>query len=1483
MRKFNIKKICAVTVGLFVVGAIVAQRPDHVNNALKKFFPPVFNQSGGSCGSAQAFGYIFTYEMANYRNLDASLEENQYPSHFTWLTSYQNVARESVPQTIGIPNVPTYGGRTYSKIFGVQDCSDDDYGWMQGYEKWHSAMFNRISKYVTQPSVMTDEGREMLKDWLWNHSGDESFNAGSLAGVGVAMSPSLEKIPNVGINEEIGVVGKQYVTGWSTVYNHGITVCGYDDRIEFDLNGNGVYGEEKYDEKGAWILCNSWGNSYGDNGFIYCPYRYSVGIGLDEIPWKPETWYVRKDYTPKRVMKIKMDYTHRSELWLSLGISADTAAQKPAKTIDMDYFKNTGDGANKAIAPEMPMLGRWADGIHDEPMEFGYDVTDLSEGYDWSQPLKYFFIIDTQKRSKLGSGHVYTCSLMDYSYDEEGIEIPCTVDTVVPIEGGKKIMVTVIAKGETTFPPLNVALSGNQLTWQKPDVTSLKPVKYYIYMDGVKTDSVNTGASSYTVANENAIYSMATVYQYKNKKIVSPKSNSASKVLVLDNEDNKVLKLNEGNFIVPNLFTAKLTKATIEFWIKPNSHKGKNQYIGNSDFFIHTNNSGQVVAGWDETVTDEYAATASNTLKDKVWQHVVVTVDNNVLTIYVNGMKKKSITSAIHSGIPAMGDLMFGNPIGLMDGTIDEVRVWNSVRQQTDIYLNKDDAVACPIAHPNLICYLNMDQIMHEGQIKIRDYAQGNHALLGKINYEFASDNTVFKGSVMQPSLSFKYNDAYAGVPVKLTPTSMVTAVDWTWMVENKAQMTSEVQIPTFTFNTEGNYAVSLKVTDNKGKEYSVIDTVKVKETPSPELNFLVVNDFLYTGDQYSFVNLSKGTNMAYTWLTPGAEQDELSAFNGSAVYSKPGKYEVTLKAMVGEKVATLSKTINVLAAPPVTDFQVSPNHIILGESTNCDELCSYNPQEWTWVIKNEKVAGAIKGGHSTYKPTRPGVYDVYLQTTNEYGSSELLKKRALLVSNADAGNCIQFTGREESIEFTSPIKGKVDEFTIDFWMQPIKLTNSVSFKSGNFKVTTSPDGEMDIYVGETNVSSFLFKVIANEWHHYTIRCVKSGTKHYIAYMLDSKTKTSGSTFSNVISFGEKFVIGGENVISQTLLDEFRFWNKNKTDSEIKACNNAPITDIETAKNAGLKLYYDFNQSTGDIIDRTGNGFTGIRVNFGPEGDAFDKAAGVFVLDYESSMKEDVSSKYLTNYKEKFKTEEGVLLSPGYSGTCKLLTNDPTSTWQTRNEYYNPVKKVTTGFHVDPSSGRLFARTYTSWGFESWFSDMQLFQTTKLPAGYYTFTVGTPSSSYNYEGSYMEVAKGREFYGDADFRNKAIAYSELTENNSVDFVVAEESEITVGLVLNCSNINRILGFSGFTLTYTPMDVKKADNLTNVYDAVKAGVQAKFSPVMGGIKVICENMENIRIYTVDGKCVFNDNVEGVHILPLQPGIYTVNGMKLEVRS
>lgn len=172
-----------------------------------------------------------------------------------------------------------------------------------------------------------------------------------------------------------------------------------------------------------------------------------------------------------------MDYSRRSELCLSGGVAKDLNATQPEYSVPFHHFQYAGDGnnGNTNPAPEIPMLGRWIDNtLHTEPMEFGYDLTDLSDNLDPNEPLKYFFIIDTKSWAK-GTGHVYKASILDYAQDSKGLEIPFdTGDNGVTVENqGNRTVLTVVVPGRGYRAPLNVAVNGNTLTWSKPAASKM--------------------------------------------------------------------------------------------------------------------------------------------------------------------------------------------------------------------------------------------------------------------------------------------------------------------------------------------------------------------------------------------------------------------------------------------------------------------------------------------------------------------------------------------------------------------------------------------------------------------------------------------------------------------------------------------------------------------------------------------------------------------------------------------------------------------------------------------------------------------------------------------------------------------------------------------------------------------------------------------------------------------------------------------------
>lgn len=498
-------------------------RPDHINNAESPYFPPVFNQHGGSCGSASRIGYMFAHEINAYRRDSANCPEHIYPTHFTWLLTNSHSGKEGMARANGVPNASVYGGPTYSRLFGNQDCAHMDFGWMQGYDKWYSAMFNRISHNSFSPyGVDTEQGREYIKNWLWNHQGDESFAVGGICGIGVASACKQGGIENdpEGRNVAAGVVGMKYVTRWGDGVDHALTIVGYDDRIVFDLDSNKVYGEKDKDECGAWIIVNSWGNGWANKGFIYCPYKYGFPVRQHEGgAWRPEFYHVRKEYRPMRTLRLLMDYSRRSELKLLVGIASDTTAAEPEKVIEMEHFKFAGDGRadkNKPLGmeAETPMLGKWADGkLHGEPMEFGYDLTDLTASFDKRRPLKYFFIVES-RRGAVGQGMIYQCSVLDYEFDRDGVETDLTDGYDIAIRNqGQRTVIASVVWGESFCSPRNPRIENGLFAWDLPQESYYPLRAFVVQSDKGVCDTLDLAVRNYPCGDVTASYSVAALYE----------------------------------------------------------------------------------------------------------------------------------------------------------------------------------------------------------------------------------------------------------------------------------------------------------------------------------------------------------------------------------------------------------------------------------------------------------------------------------------------------------------------------------------------------------------------------------------------------------------------------------------------------------------------------------------------------------------------------------------------------------------------------------------------------------------------------------------------------------------------------------------------------------------------------------------------------------------------------------------------------------
>lgn len=370
--------------------------PSSLDNSTLPYFRPIFNQTDGCCAQASGIAYNFTYEINLARGTNATDTANQFPTHFTynflnggdgnngsWYGDGWNIIAAN-----GCPTVATYGG-----------IAQDARYWMSGYSNYESAINNRVLD-MFDIDASTPEGLKTMKWWMYNH-GDGS-NFGGIVNFAA------------GVSDVFTITNNYIITKWGSSVNHAMTFVGWDDNIGYDVNNDGqitnnidITGDGNVDmrdwEKGALIMVNSWGNSFGNNGKAYVLYRLLAlpssqgGIGNGNIV---SSIHVRQTYKPQTIMRVTMQHSNRSIIKVIAGISDDTNSTEPKQTMTFPVFNNQGGS--------YPMRGTSSDSI-----SFSLDITPLLSFANNGQKSKFFLQIYETDLLGLYYGKVQKLSIID--------------------------------------------------------------------------------------------------------------------------------------------------------------------------------------------------------------------------------------------------------------------------------------------------------------------------------------------------------------------------------------------------------------------------------------------------------------------------------------------------------------------------------------------------------------------------------------------------------------------------------------------------------------------------------------------------------------------------------------------------------------------------------------------------------------------------------------------------------------------------------------------------------------------------------------------------------------------------------------------------------------------------------------------------------------------------------------------------------------
>ncbi len=241
--------------------------PESVDNSQSPFFPEIDTQGDlGSCVSWGQTYYQFTYEMNRSMGIATTPENTFSPK---WTFNFAN----------GGDDTGSWDDDTYELTkelgcvtLGMLPVDDDFLTWSPEEEIWKTALKYRIKDYQvfknigrtdSQITSVNDSDLDVIKTALANQ---EVLAVSSY--IYCLEYDYLKTNPSVPENDKFA---NQKVVTHKTAFTgkHRMAIVGYNDNIWTDINDNDTVDSG---EMGAFKLANSWGKSYGNDGFIWVAY-----------------------------------------------------------------------------------------------------------------------------------------------------------------------------------------------------------------------------------------------------------------------------------------------------------------------------------------------------------------------------------------------------------------------------------------------------------------------------------------------------------------------------------------------------------------------------------------------------------------------------------------------------------------------------------------------------------------------------------------------------------------------------------------------------------------------------------------------------------------------------------------------------------------------------------------------------------------------------------------------------------------------------------------------------------------------------------------------------------------------------------------------------------------------------------------------------------------------------------------------------------
>ncbi len=174
-----------------------------------------------------------------------------------------------------------------------------------------------------------------------------------------------------------------------------------------------------------------------------------------------------------------------------------------------------------------------------------------------------------------------------------------------------------------------------------------------------------------------------------------------------------------------NSTSFEITTGTIEVWFKVDQLSlgqtlvAKNLSGGfNNSMLLRINESTNKIWFYLESTSTYAAISSDNSIVADKWYHVAIQWGSSGMKMFVNGVQQTETNAATYPMVATGGDFTMGSYyagasngyIELLNGKIDEVRIWNDLRTETEIRQNMYRELTDPSGEANLVAYYKLNE-----------------------------------------------------------------------------------------------------------------------------------------------------------------------------------------------------------------------------------------------------------------------------------------------------------------------------------------------------------------------------------------------------------------------------------------------------------------------------------------------------------------------------------------------------------------------------------------------------------------------------------------------------------------------------------------------------------------------------------------------------------------------------------------------------